>query len=456
MSLLNKSKSIKNHEITALENVEGFLKTIKKKNDSINAFLEINEDEAIHAAEKIDSKIEKGSKVGKLAGLTVGIKSNINVEDFKITAASKTLENYFGSYDATVVKRIKEQDGIILGVTNMDEFAAGSSTETSYFGYTENPAAPGRIPGGSSGGSAAAVAAEMCDLSLGSDTGGSIRNPASHCGVMGFKPTYGVVSRQGLLDLAMSLDQIGPFAQEAGGIALMLDTIAGYDPIECTSLKDTPDFEGITEKSQDALKGMRVGVVKEFFDVSDDKIVNIIEDRIDKMTEAGAEVVELSFDYIDLCLPTYYLINYVEFFSATRKYDGRKYGYRIEDVCGDEVLRRIHIGSYISQKEYSGKYYKKALQARSLIRREITKLLGGVDVIVGPTVPKLPHKLGESLDTMEMYAYDVLTVIANLAGIPAASMKAGEVDGIPVGLQIQGKPLDDAKIVQVMAGLEQI
>jgi aspartyl-tRNA(Asn)/glutamyl-tRNA(Gln) amidotransferase subunit A len=456
MSLLNKERSIKNHEITALENVESFLKTINKKNDSINAFLEIKEDEAIQAAEKIDSKIEKGAEVGKLAGLAVGIKSNINIEDFKITAASKTLENYIGSYNATVVNRIKEQDGIILGVTNMDEFAAGSSTETSYFGYTENPAAPGRIPGGSSGGSAAAVAAEMCDLSLGSDTGGSIRNPASHCGVMGFKPTYGVVSRQGLLDLAMSLDQIGPFAQDAGGIALMLDTIAGYDPIECTSLKDTPDFEGITEKSQDALKGMKVGVVKEFFDVSDDKIVNIIEDRIDKMTEEGAEVVELSFDYIDLCLPTYYLINYVEFFSATRKYDGRKYGYRIEDVCGDEVLRRIHIGSYISQKEYSGKYYKKALQARSLIRREITKLLGGVDVIVGPTVPKLPHKLGESLDTMEMYAYDVLTVIANLAGIPAASMKAGEVDGIPVGLQIQGKPLDDAKIVQLMAGLEQI
>ncbi|HEX3014208.1 MAG TPA: Asp-tRNA(Asn)/Glu-tRNA(Gln) amidotransferase subunit GatA [Methanobacterium sp.] len=456
MSLLDKSKSIKNHEITALDNVESFLKTIKKKNDSINAFLEIKEDEAIQAAEKIDSKIEKGGKVGKLAGLAVGVKSNINIEDFKITAASKTLENYIGSYDATVVKRIKEQDGIILGVTNMDEFAAGSSTETSYFGYTENPAAPGRIPGGSSGGSAAAVAADMCDLSIGSDTGGSIRNPASHCGVMGFKPTYGVVSRQGLLDLAMSLDQIGPFAQSADGIALMLDTIAGYDPIECTSLKDTPDFEGITEKSMDVMKGMKVGVVKEFFDVSDDKIVNIVEGRIDKMTDAGAEVVELSFDYIDLCLPTYYLINYVEFFSATRKYDGRKYGYRIEEVCGDEVLRRIHIGSYISQKEYSGKYYKKALQARSLIRKEITKLLGGVDVIVGPTVPKLPHKLGESLDTMEMYAYDVLTVIANLAGIPAASMKAGEVDGIPVGLQIQGKPLDDAKIIQVMAGLEQI
>jgi aspartyl-tRNA(Asn)/glutamyl-tRNA(Gln) amidotransferase subunit A len=249
MNLLNKERSIKNHEITALENLESFLKTIKKKNDNINAFLEIKEEEAIQAAEKVDSKIEKGKKVGKLAGLTVGIKSNINIEDFKITAASKTLENYIGSYDATVVNRIKEQDGIILGVTNMDEFAAGSSTETSYFGFTENPAAPGRIPGGSSGGSAAAIAAEMCDLSIGSDTGGSIRNPASHCGVMGFKPTYGVVSRQGLLDLAMSLDQIGPFAQDAGGIALMLDTIAGYDPKECTSLKDTPDFGGITEKS---------------------------------------------------------------------------------------------------------------------------------------------------------------------------------------------------------------
>lgn len=455
MNVLNKEVSIKNHEITALDNLEESLKIIKSKNDKINAFLEIKEEEAVQAAEKVDAKIKKGQKIGKLAGLTIGVKSNINIEDFIISAASKTLENYIGSYDATVIKRIKAEDGIILGTTNMDEFAAGSSTETSYFGVTDNPAASGRIPGGSSGGSAAAIAAGMCDLSLGSDTGGSIRNPASHCGVMGFKSTYGVVSRQGLLDLAMSLEQIGPFANDAGGIALMLDSIAGYDPMECTTLKDTPDFEGITEKSQEAIKGMKVGVVKEFFDVSDDRIVNIIEKRIDEMQEMGAEVVELSFDYLDLCIPTYYLINYVEFFSATRKYDGRKYGSRIEEVCGEEVLRRIHIGSYISQKEYSGKYYKKALQARSLIRREITSLLNGVDAIVSPTVPKLPHKLGESLTPMEMYAYDALTVIANLAGIPAGSMKAGEVDGIPVGLQMQGKPLDDAKIIQIMAALEE-
>lgn len=456
MNLLDKSESIKNQDITATDNLESYLKVIKNKNPKINAFLEIKEEEAVKKAEEIDAKIKNGEKVGRLAGLTIGVKSNINIEDFIISAASKTLENYMGSYNATVIKRINAEDGIILGTTNMDEFAAGSSTETSYFGPTDNPAASGRIPGGSSGGSAAAVAAEMCDISLGSDTGGSIRNPASHCGVMGFKSTYGLVSRQGLLDLAMSLEQIGPFARDAAGMSLMLDSIAGYDPMECTTIKETPNFHEITQKSQDAMKGMRLGVVKEFFDVSDNKIVNIIEESIDKMRDMGAEVVELNFKYLDLCIPTYYLINYVEFFSATRKYDGRKYGYRIEEVCGEEVLRRIHIGSYISQKEYSGKYYKKALQARSLIRREITALLDGVDALISPTVPKLPHKLGESLDPMDMYAYDVLTVIANLAGIPAGSMKAGEVNGIPVGLQIQGKPLDDAKIIQMMAGLEEI
>ena len=389
MKLLDKSELIKDHEITALDNLEMFCRTIGHKNDNYNAFLEINEGSAHVRAEAIDKKIENGEKVGKLAGLVIGIKSNINVEDFHITAASKTLENYLGSYDATVVKRIKQEDGIIIGMTNMDEFAAGSSTETSYFGHTENPAAPGRIPGGSSGGSAVAVAAEMCDLSIGSDTGGSIRNPASHCGVVGFKPTYGVVSRQGLLDLAMSFDQIGPFSRDVSGAALLMDVIGGYDETECTSVKwDSPKFTD--QLGQNSLEGTSLGVVKQFFDVSDDKIVNIVEESIDKMKDMGAEVHELSFDYIDLCLPTYYLINYVEFFSATRKYDGRKYGERIEEVCGEEVLRRIYMGSYISQKEFSGKYYKKALQARSLIKREVNKLLQNVDVIVGPTVPMLP------------------------------------------------------------------
>ena len=454
MKLMDKSELIKNHEITALDNLEMFCKNIEKKNDIYNAFLEVDKNSALECAEDIDSRIKNGEKVGKLAGIVVGVKSNLNVADFHITAASKTLENYLGSYDATVIKRIKKEDGIIIGMTNMDEFAAGSSTETSYFGHTENPAAMGRIPGGSSGGSAVAVASEMCDLSIGSDTGGSIRNPASHCGVMGFKPTYGLVSRQGLLDLAMSFDQIGPFSKDSGGSALMLDVIGGYDETECTSMDwNLPSFVNSLERT-DSLKGMKLGIVKQFFDVSDDKIVNIIEEIIDKMSEMGAELVELSFDYIDLCLPTYYLINYVEFFSATRKYDGRKYGYRIEDVCGEEVLRRIHMGSYISQKEFSGKYYKKALQARSLIKKEVTKLLNGVDAIVGPTVPKLPHKIGTSLEPMDMYSYDVLTVIANLAGIPAASTPVGDVGGVPVGLQIQAKAKDDTKILDIIATLE--
>lgn len=455
MNIIEKSQSIRTHENKASENLEEFIERINKHNPKTKAFVEFKTDEALQMAEEIDNKITNGEKVGKLAGLVIGIKSNINVEDFHITAASKTLENYIGSYDATVIRRIKAEDGIIVGMTNMDEFAAGSSTETSFHGPTDNPRAPGRIPGGSSGGSAAAVASEMCDLALGSDTGGSIRNPASHCGVMGFKPTYGVVSRQGLLDLAMSFDQIGPFATDTSGIALMLDVIAGEDRRECTTIDwKVPDFAASINDPQDALKGMRLGVVKEFYDVSDKAIVNIIEDRINQMQEAGAEVVELNFDYLELCLPTYYLINYVEFFSATRKYDGRKYGERIEEVCGDEVLRRIHMGSYISQKEYSGKYYKKALQARSLIRKEITGLLKDVDVLVGPTVPKLPHKVGTELKPMEMYAYDILTVIANLAGIPAASTPAGDVNGIPVGMQFQAKPLDDEKIIKLMAAHE--
>ena len=453
MNVIEKLNSIKNQEITARDNVEQYINVIDEKNDSINAFLEKNYEKAIEQAEAIDKKIANGEDVGALAGLVFGIKANINVEDIITSAASKTLDNYIGSYNSTVVERILEEDGIIIGINNMDEFAAGSSTETSYYGPVQNPAAPGRIPGGSSGGSAAAIASDMCDIAIGSDTGGSIRNPASHCGVVGFKPTYGLVSRQGLLDLSMSLDQIGPLARDVSGIAVALNTIVDYDSTECTSLKEDPiDFTSVLDET--SLEGMKIAVCKEFIDVTDDEINKTVNKAIQKLVDCGAELVEVSFDNIDLCLPTYYLINYVEFFSATRKYDGRDYGYRIEEVCGEEVLRRIEIGSHISQKEFSGKFYKKALQARSLIRGEINAMLENVDLIVGPTVPKLPHMIGDELSPLEMYAYDILTVIANLAGIPAASIKAGEVDGIPVGLQLQAKPLDDLKIIKAMSVFE--
>lgn len=453
MNVIEKLNSIKTGEITAKENVESFIKVIDENNEEINAFLELNKENALKQAKAIDEKIANGKKVGSLAGLVFGVKANINVEDLIVSAASKTLENYIGSYNASVVEKIIAEDGIIIGLLNMDEFAAGSSTETSYFGPTQNPAAIGRIPGGSSGGSAAAIAAKMCDISIGSDTGGSIRNPASHCGVIGFKPTYGAVSRQGLLDLSMSLDQIGPLANDVSGIALALNTIVDYDETECTTLNwDKPDFTSVIEDN--SLENMKITICKEFIDVTDDEINKTVNKAINKLVDGGAELVEVSFDYIDLCLPTYYLINYVEFFSATRKYDGRDYGYRIEEVCGDEVLRRIKIGSHIAQAEFSGKYYKQALKARSVIRNEINSMLENVDLIVGPTVPKLPHKIGEKLTPMEMYAYDILTVIANLAGIPAGSIKAGEVDNIPVGLQLQAKPLDDLKIIKAMSVLQ--
>lgn len=455
MKIIEKLESIKQQELTATENLEQMYNVIEEKNDDINAFVELDYDRAQKVAKNIDERIKNNEKTGKLAGLVIGIKCNINVEDLIVSAASPTLKEYVGSYNATVINKILEEDGVIVGLTNMDEFAAGSSTETSMYGVTNNPNAPGHIPGGSSGGSAAAIAADMCDITLGSDTGGSIRNPASHCGVMGFKPTYGMVSRQGLLDLAMSLDQIGPFAKDTTGIALMLDVITGYDPHDPTTFNKEPG-EFLEDTQNTSLDGTTVGIVKEFKEVTDENINKQVDKSIDQLSDLGAEIKELTFDDINLGLPTYYLINYVEFFSATRKYDGRKYGERIEEVCGPEVGRRIQIGSYISQKEFSGKYYKKALQARSLIRNDFNKLLNDVDVIAGPTVPKLPHKIGEKLETMDMYAYDVLTVLANITGIPASSMNAGLVNDIPVGLQLQAKPEEDHKILSTMSALENI
>ena len=271
MNVIEKLNSIKSGEMTAKENVESFIKVIDENNEEINAFIELNYENALKQAEAIDEKIAKGEEVGALAGLVFGIKANINVEDLIISAASKTLEDYIGSYNATVVNEILAEDGIIIGILNMDEFAAGSSTETSYYGPTQNPKAMGRIPGGSSGGCAAAVAAEMCDIAIGSDTGGSIRNPASHCGVVGFKPTYGAVSRQGLLDLSMSLDQIGPLANDVSGIALALNAIANYDETECTTLDwDKPDFTELLDET--SLEGMKIAVCKEFIEVTDEEI----------------------------------------------------------------------------------------------------------------------------------------------------------------------------------------
>lgn len=425
------------------------IKEIEEEDRKINSFIVLDK-------EGISGKgIPKN---GKLSRLTIAVKSNISVSGMKTTCASKTLENYIAPFDATVVERIKKESGIILGMTNMDEFACGSSGETSFFGPTENPSAMGHIPGGSSSGSAAAVSAEFVDASIGSDTGGSIRNPASHCGIVGFKPTYGLVSRYGLIDLAMSLDQIGPLARDVKTAALLLEVIAGYDAKDSTSLNLDSNFYNFLKNLNPELKNLKIGYAEEFDKlIVDNGIKKVIHNSLDKLNSAGAEIISVNLPNLEIALPTYYLNVYVEFFSATRKYDGRRYGHKIEDVCGEEVLRRILLGSYISQKEYSGKYYRKALLARSVIRNEISESLKSVDVLVGPVVPKLPHKLGTKIeDPMVMYAYDVFTVTANLAGIPAGVVPAGKIDGIPTGLQVMGRVLEDQKVLNVMYGFEKI
>jgi len=429
----------------ALENLEEKL----EKKDKVNAFIKTYPEKARERAKAMDAE---GGK-GRLTGKVLAVKSNTCVDGFLTSCASKTLEDYVAPYDATAIERVMDEGAIILGMTNMDEFACGASGETSSYGPTDNPAAPGRIPGGSSSGSAAAVAAGYVDMALGSDTGGSVRNPASHCGVVGFKSTYGLVSRYGLCDMAMSLEQIAPIGRSVKDVALLLDVISGKDRRDATSLDVTNWFaKGLDPK----LKGKKIGYAKEFDDlIVDEGIEAVIHEGLEKMKKAGAKIKEVTLPSFDKAVATYYLNVYVEFFSATRKYDGRRYGHKIEDVCGEEVLRRILLGSYISQKEFQGKFYRKALQARSVIRSELLRALKGVDVLASPTVPMLPHKLGEKLkDPRAMYAYDVFTVPANLAGVPAGVVPGGEVKKIPTGLQIIGKPLEDQKVLDVMAGFE--
>jgi len=421
--------------MTFVEKVKKQLEKIKKENKEINAILQVNP-KALEQAKEIEKKI-KSKKAGKLAGKTIAIKSNINVLGLNSSCASKTLENYKASYDATVIKKIKEEDGLIIGIANCDEFACGSSGKNSAFGPTKNPNAIDRIPGGSSSGSAAAVAAGFCDLALGSDTGGSIRSPASCCGVVGMKPSYGVVSRYGLIDLSMSLDQIGPFANNVEDALVLLNVIRGKDENDSTSLES----KKVEIKK---LGKIKIGVpnVK-----ADSKIKELIENKLKELK--NVEIVKIKLPHVHLATQTYYPIVYTEFFSATRKFDGRKYGKKIEEVCGEEVLRRILGGKEISQAEYKGKYYRKALQVKGLIKKEIEQALDKVDAIIMPTLPVLPWKLNSNISVEEEYASDALTVLANLAEIPAISIPAGEVGGIPVGMQILGKRMTESLIFSI-------
>ncbi|MCP3686243.1 MAG: Asp-tRNA(Asn)/Glu-tRNA(Gln) amidotransferase subunit GatA [bacterium] len=443
--LKEKIDDIKSGKLKAVDNIKGFLKEIEKNNKKFNIFLHVNKD-AVKQAEEIDKKKKKG----KLAGLGIAVKCNISVLDMPISCASKTLEDYYGTYDADVIKKIKAEDGIILGLVNCDEFASGASGESSAFGPTDNPAAPGRIPGGSSSGSAAAVAANMCDLSLGTDTGGSTRNPSSHCGVTGVKASYGRVSRYGMVDLAMSLEGISPVSKDVYGCALLLEVIAGKSIRDAVTLDaKVPEYTKEIKKKPK----ITIGVSKDFEKLCDDKrIYKLIQNAIDKLSkENGYKVKDVKLKYVDLSIQTYYPIVYVEFFSSTRKLDGKKYGKKIEDACGEEVYRRIMGGREISRAEHHGKYYRKALVAKKLIKDDFEKAFKEVDVILSPTTPRLPHKFEEKItDPKVMYAYDAYTCPANLAGICAGVVKAGEIEGIPVGLHIMAPRLKEELMLQVM------
>ncbi|HIH52027.1 Asp-tRNA(Asn)/Glu-tRNA(Gln) amidotransferase subunit GatA [Candidatus Pacearchaeota archaeon] len=435
--------------VTALEKLRKYLDKIRDKNKEFNIFLELfSEEELIKKAKEVDEKI-KNKRAGRLAGYFIGVKPNINVLGLHASCSSKVLENYLSTYDATVIKKIKDEDGIILGMVNSDEFACGSSGETSAFSPVRNPTNPNLIPGGSSSGSAACVAAGFCDLSLGSDTGGSIRNPASHCGVVGIKPSYASVSRYGLIDLSMSLDQIGPFARTVSDAALLLDVIRGKDENDSISLNSKKLNLNDLGKKKDFVLGILD------FKINDSKIQNLIDKKIKEIKKKyNWKIKKIKIDHIDLAIETYYPIVYTEFFSGTRKLDGRKYGKKIEDFCGPEVLRRILGGAEITKAEHEGRNYHLALRVKKLIEKEYSEAFKEVDVILSPTVPRLPHKIGEKISVEEMYSYDALTIPSNLAGNCSMSLPIGKVEGIPVGIQIMADKFNEQKMLEVASLIE--
>ncbi len=441
---------------------------IEKSNKEINAFITLSIEEAEKSSKEIQKKINENNQ-GKLSGLVISIKDNIAVSKLRMTCGSKVLENYISPYDATVINSIKKEDGIIIGKCNMDEFACGSDGTSSYFGPTKNPRNIDYVPGGSSSGSAASVAADFSDLSIGSDTGGSIRCPASFCGVYGFKPSYGLVSRYGLSDMAMSLEGPGPFAKDTYGIALLLDVISGKDPRDTVTIESNKSYLKTVENfKDDDIKNMKIAYAKEFFEGVDDKIKNMILDKIGILESEGAKIEEVSLPNIKYSIPIYYLVVFSEFSSAMSKFDGFKYGHYAggqdiveavsntrETSMGTEVKRRVLLGTFITMEEFKGRWYTKALKARSAIKEDFKRIFNSYDLLIGPTMPTLPWKIGERIsDPLAMYSSDILTVSANLAGICASSQPVGEVKGLPVGLQLHADSLSESKLLKGMRAVE--
>jgi len=461
---------IKKKKITTYEVMQDIFDRIDKVENLIKAFIIINREEALRQAKEVDVKVKNGEELPPLAGVTVAAKDILVIKGMETTCGSKILKGFIPPYSATVINRLKEAGAIIIGKTNMDEFAMGSSTENSAFFSTRNPWDLERVPGGSSGGSAAAVAVDETHIALGTDTGGSIRQPASFCGVVGLKPTYGRVSRYGLIAYASSLDQIGPITKDVVDCALIMNIIAGHDNKDSTSIDlEVPDY---LRSCQEGIKDIKIGVPEEYFVKGIDiEVKDAINKALRVFERLGAKIEVVSLPYTEYALPAYYLISTAEASSNLARYDGVQYGYRAEDCkdlssmyertrsegFGKEVKRRIMLGTYALSSGYYDAYYLKAQKVRTLIREDFSKAFNKYDILVTPTSPTPAFKLNEKIaDPLTMYLSDIYTIPINLAGIPAISLNCGySKNNLPIGLQIIGKPFKEETILRVAYNFEQ-
>ena len=475
MSLMNLTavelgKKIKNKEVTVVEATKAALDAIDAKEEKVNSFVTVDREGALKRAEEVQKLIDEGKLAGPLAGVPVAVKDNMCTEGMLTTCSSKILENFVPTFTSEAVINLKKAGAVILGKTNMDEFAMGSTTETSAYGETKNPWNLEHVPGGSSGGSCAAVAAEECFYALGSDTGGSIRQPSSFCGVTGIKPTYGTVSRYGLIAYGSSLDQIGPVAKDVRDCATILEVIASHDEKDSTSVKrDDLDF---TSALVDDVKGMKIGIPKDYFGEGlDSEVKDAVLNAAKVLEQKGAIVEEFDLSLVEYAIPAYYVIACAEASSNLARFDGVKYGYRTDEYdglhnmykksrsegFGAEVKRRIMLGSFVLSSGYYDAYYLKALRTKALIKKAFDDAFAKYDVILGPAAPTTAPKLGESLsDPLKMYLGDIYTISVNLAGLPGITVPCGmDSNGLPIGLQLIGDCFKEKNIIRAAYSFEQ-
>lgn len=463
-------KAIKAGTYTAVQAMQAVLEQIDKTEETVHAYVTIDREAALAKAAEAQKKIESGELTGPLAGVPVAIKDNMCTEGMLTTCSSKILSNFIPTFSSEAVINLEKAGAVVIGKTNMDEFAMGSTTETSYYGVTRNPRNPEHVPGGSSGGSAAAVAANECFFALGSDTGGSIRQPASYCGVVGLKPTYGTVSRYGLIAYGSSLDQIGPLCKDVTDCATILETIASHDPKDSTSMKrEDTDFTSALVKD---VKGMKIGIPKSYFGEGlQEDVKEAVLAVAEKLKALGAEVEEFDLAHVKYAIPTYYTIADAEASSNLERFDGVKYGYRAEDAdelhrmykktrsegFGPEVKRRIMLGSFVLSSGYYDAYYLKALRVKALIKKAFDEAFSKYDIILGPVAPTTAPKLGCSLSNpMQMYLGDIYTISVNLAGLPGISVPCGtDANGLPIGVQMIGDCFAEKKLIRAAYTYEQ-